>query len=361
MLRIQFSPPCRWAIFVRPGLLGIAAVLFVSCSPSRFLARQILRAPNAYPDWVAPDALVTFAMPSALVTPFPVQSVAVGPPAAHLLFRVVEPADYQLREEHTTSERKGKTHYQFRYRGVPPPCAEWHAGPVRGTLLILHGYSIDSETMMPWALRLGADGWRSAVPDLRGHGQSTGDQVYFGKVETTDLQQLLDELEREGKLVPPLVVVGTSYGAALGLKLATEDPRVTGVVAMTPYARLETAVMGIRDGYASWVPERWVRGAARKLPGLVGVAPDGLDPVTWLAGSKPVVAWLAAGRADKIAPMADVQELQRLLAAGSEFYLAASGIHETIPLQIEELAPVVQRWLQSFPRQAANSSVANPR
>jgi len=328
-------------------IVGLLGWLSVGCSPSRMLGRQMMKAPNSYPEWVAPDALVTFALPEAIVRAFPARSVAVGPPSAHLSYRVIEPADYQLQEHHTTELKHGKTYYHFRYQGVPAPFAEWYPGPVRGTLLILHGYSVEAETMLPWAFKLGADGWRSVVPDLRGHGQSSGTKVYFGAVENRDLSQLLDELERERVLVSPVVVVGTSFGAALGLKLATEDTRIAGVVAITPYGRLETAIMGIRDGYASWVPKGWVRAAARRLPELTGVEPGQLDPVQWVQ-RKPVRAWLAAGTGDTIAPMYEVQELRPFLAPGSDYFQTTNGIHETIPLQIEELSPAVRRWLESI-------------
>ena len=328
-------------------ILGLVGWLTVGCSPSRMLGRQMMKAPNSYPEWVAPDALVTFALPEAMVRAFPARSVAVGPPSAHLSYRVIEPADYQLQERHTTELKHGKTYYHFRYQGGPAPFAEWYPGPVRGTLLILHGYSVEAETMLPWAFKLGADGWLCVVPDLRGHGHSSGPKVYFGAVENRDLSQLLDELERERVLVPPVVVVGTSFGAALGLKLATEDTRIAGVVAITPYGRLETAIMGIRDGYASWVPKGWVRAAARRLPELTGAEPGQLDPVQWVQ-RKPVRAWLAAGTGDTIAPMHEVQELRPYLGPGSDYFQTTNGIHETIPLQVEELSPAVRRWLESI-------------
>ena len=325
---------------------GALSLVGVACTPSRFLAHQMMRAPNAYPDWVAPDALVTFSLPETMVGSVPVRSFAVGPPNAHLSYRVIEPADYQLRETHTTSQKKGKTHYQFRFHGIPPSQAKPVDGPIRGTLLILHGYSVEAETMLPWAFCLGQDGWRSVAPDLRGPGRSTGAKVYFGAVEATDLRQLIDELDREGVLTPPLVVLGTSFGSALALKLAAEDDRVTGVVAITPYARLETAILGIRDNYASWVPESWVRNAARHLPELTGATPRQLDPIQWIQG-RPIRACLVAGTGDTIAPVREVRELQSTLGTNTAYFQTTNGIHETIPLQVEELAPSVRQWLQS--------------
>lgn len=318
-----------------------------------------MQAPNTYPEWFAPDALVTYGMPTALITNFPARSIAVGPPDAHLRYRAVEPADYQLRQETTNWVVAGETHYSFRFHGVPPPFAEIHRGPVRGTLLLLHGYSVDGETLMPWALRLAQDGWRSVIPDLRGHGGSTGRKVFFGMVETTDLKRLLDELDRENLLAPPVVVIGASYGAAVGLKLATEDTRIAGVAALTPYAHLETAILGIRKGYADWIPESWVRGAARRLPELAGTVPGGLDPVAWVQ-KHPVRAWLLAGSADTIAPVGDVQELRPWLAPGSAYAETPNGIHETIPFQLDELDAGLRQWLEQFPAGLVRASPSSP-
>ena len=60
---------------------------------------------------------------------------------------------------------------------------------------------------MPWALVLAKAGYRVVLVDLRGHGHSTGDRIYFGGIERTDLVQCLDALTQRH------VLRGTGRGA----------------------------------------------------------------------------------------------------------------------------------------------------
>jgi len=109
---------------------------------------------------------------------------------------------------------------------------------------------------------------------------------------------------------------------------------------------LSLCYFGIRDNYASWVPESWIRNAARHLPELTGVAPGQLDPIQWIR-VRPIRACLVAGTGDTIAPIREVLELQSTLGTNTAYFQTTNGIHETIPLQVEELAPTVRQWLQS--------------
>ena len=86
--------------------------------------------------------------------------------------------------------------------------------------------------MVPWAWRLAQEGGRCVLVDLRGHGQSPGKNIYWGLKESHDMSQLLDELEHQGQLAPPVAVLGDSSGAALALRWKTLDPRVGTVVAI---------------------------------------------------------------------------------------------------------------------------------
>jgi pimeloyl-ACP methyl ester carboxylesterase len=200
--------------------------------------------------------------------------------------------------------------------------------------------------MLQWALTLSGDGWRCVMVDLRGHGGSTGKHVFFGVRESLDLGQLANDLDRHGELPRPVAVLGASYGAALALKWAGEDARLERVIALTPYAELEPAVLAIRDGYARWIPRGWVQRAATRLPDVVGVGPGNLDPIRWLA-ERPVSALFIATDRDPIAPPEAVTRLHSAALSGSGYRHLTNGIHETAPFQFEELLPVVRNWLEA--------------
>jgi len=149
-----------------------------------FIAHSIARAPNSYPSWLAPHAPVTLAFSPKLLTNFVSHYVDVGPPPARLCYRIIEPADYHLKISSTNWLADDKRQYEFSFKAtVPAQSNVWTSSP-RGTVLLLHGYGLAQFSMLPWALRLSQDGWRSVLVDLRGHGKSTGRQIYFGVKET---------------------------------------------------------------------------------------------------------------------------------------------------------------------------------
>ncbi|MSU59556.1 MAG: alpha/beta fold hydrolase [Pedosphaera sp.] len=310
-----------------------------------FMARRMAQAPNSYPQWLAPVPRVELAFADKFLTNFPAHFVAVGPPAAQLRYRIVEPADFQCGSTSTNWQQGGRTRSRFTFRAVVPGVTNaWTASP-HGTVILLHGYGVGQFATAPWALRLAQAGWRCVLLDLRGHGKSTGRRIYFGVQEARDLSQLLDQLAREGQLIEPVPVLGDSYGAALALRWKIAEPRVGSVVAIAPYAHLSNAVVNICHDYANWMPRGLLRAGLRELPSVLKVERDELDPAAVLARNPPV-ALFVAGAKDRIAPVADVRELFETAARGSELLVVPDATHEALPYYFDELVPSVLSWLR---------------
>jgi pimeloyl-ACP methyl ester carboxylesterase len=337
-------------------LLGIwLGVLLATTGCGRFVARRIVQAPNSYPSWLSPDARVELAFSSRFLTNFASQRVDVGPPSAQLRYRIVEPADYGLRVSSTNWVQRGRRYYRFSFEAsVPGGRTVWTAAP-RGTVVLLHGYGLGQFSTAPWGLRLAQEGWRCVLVDLRGHGASTGNRVYFGLTETNDLSQLLDTLERRNQLVEPIAVLGESYGAALSLRWGSVEPRVGRIVAIAPYARLATAILNIRREYAGWFPKAFIVAGVRRLPDLLRVEPGALDTLTVLA-EQPAAALFVAGADDRISPMADVRELLACADAGSRLIEVPEATHEAVSYFFDELVPPVVDWLSRGPEAFTQTS-----
>ncbi len=308
------------------------------------MAHRMVQAPNTYPDWLAPKAPVAVAFSPKMLTNFAKQFVEVGPPAARLCYRVVEPADYHLTVTSTNWLEHGRKEFEFDFHAdVPGPTNIWTPAP-RGTVVLLHGYGLAQFSMAPWALRLAQDGWRCVLVDLRGHGKSTGKRIYYGTRETRDLSQLLDRLAEDHQLNEPVAAFGESYGAALALRWKTVEPRVGTVVAITPYAGLSNAVLNLCHEYAGWVPKTFIRAGLKKLPSVLDVPAAELDTTTELAQS-PVKALFVAGAEDKITPVADVEQLRALAVPGSELIVVPEATHEAVTYFFANLVPPVLTWL----------------
>jgi pimeloyl-ACP methyl ester carboxylesterase len=327
---------------VRLLLLAMLALNTAGCGT--FVARSIARAPNRYPAWFAPHAPVSLAFNPRLLTNFARQYVEVGPPQARLCYRVIEPADYHLVISSTNWLEHHQKQYEFTFRAsLPGQSNVWTASP-RGTVLLLHGYGVAQFSMLPWALRLAEDGWRCVLVDLRGHGKSTGRQIYFGVKETNDMSQLLDALARDKKLTGPVSLVGESYGAVLALRLKTVEPRIHSVVAIAPYASLSNAVLNIRQEYASWMPKLFIKSGLKKLPSVLQIPAGEFDTTTVLKRT-PVTALFVAGGEDKITSVKEVEQLRSLALPASELIVVPDATHEALIYYFSELLPSVRAWL----------------
>jgi alpha-beta hydrolase superfamily lysophospholipase len=328
------------------GLL--AALLGAGCSPGRVLARQMVRAPNTIPSWLAPMARVEYVLP-VLDNHLARATVEVGPPPARLHVRLLAPGDYQTRVRNTHRTVGRRQVFTFRVSARLPP-RPWPADvPLRGTVFLLHGYGVSLESMLPWALVLAEAGYQPVLVDLRGHGRSGGKRVSLGLVEIRDLRQVLGHLLARGDAPEPVGALGESYGAALALRWAAQDERVRAVVAFAPYAELEPAIRGLAADYVPWLPQAWVRQAVRQLPGRFGVRATALDTTPFVAGLGTPTLFVAAGE-DPIAPPPVVARLARLHAGPTKYLTVPLARHESLPYHFDELRQPVLDWLDAYLR-----------
>ena len=308
------------------------------------MARRMAQAPNSYPQWLAPEAPVLLDYSARFLTDFPREYVPVGPPSAQLCYRVIEPANYNLKVSSTNWLDHGTERTEFHFRAdLPAKTNEWTARP-RGTVVLLHGYALAQFSLAPWALRLAQDGWRCVLVDLRGHGRSSGDQIYYGLQESHDLSQLLNQLAHDGQLQPPVAAMGESYGAVMALRWHVLDPRIRSVVAITPYAGLSNTVLNLCHEYADWVPRTLIRAGLKKLPTVLGVPANELDTTT-VVTQLPQTALFIAAANDKISPATDVELLHALASPQSNLIVVPGATHETVTYYFAELAPPILAWL----------------
>ena len=329
---------------MRSGSWLILLLLLGTTGCGRFVARRMAQAPNTYPTWFAPAAPVLLAFDPLLLTNFPAHNVNVGPPAAQLHYRVIEPANFHLNISSTNWMARGQTHYRFFFRTqLPIETNAWTRSP-RGTVVLLHGYGLAQFAMFPWALYLAEEGWRCVLVDLRGHGKSTGKNIFFGLRETNDLSLLLDALAQKGRLSQPVAAIGESYGASLALRWKTVEPRLESVVAIAPYASLSNATLNLGREYARWFPRVVLKAGLRQLPAILEVKPGELDTTTVMARSS-VSALIVAGMEDKIMPPSEVRKVFQLAAPGSELIEIAGATHEAVPYYLDVLGTPLKGWL----------------
>jgi uncharacterized protein len=105
----------------------------------------------------------------------------------------------------------------------------------RGTLVYLHGIGDNRASGAGIVQRFGGRGFDVVAYDSRAHGESDGDVCTYGFFETHDLHHVIDRVGPG-----PIVLVGTSLGAAVALQEAAQDARVTAVIAAETFSDLRT-------------------------------------------------------------------------------------------------------------------------
>ncbi len=109
--------------------------------------------------------------------------------------------------------------------------------------ILLHGYTSCrySHYMKAVANELAKRGYTVVVFDFRGHGLSGGQGTTIGPSEVRDVRAVIEYVERRYHHAR-VALVGFSMGGALAIVVGAMDPRVSCIVADSPYYRLAVVV-----------------------------------------------------------------------------------------------------------------------
>lgn len=223
--------------------------------------------------------------------------------------------------------------------------AGWLAGtPGEAAVVLLHGYPANKADMLPLAAAL-APRFTTLLLDQRYFGASEGRVTTLGHRERRDLTRAVDLLEARGART--IGVFGFSYGGAVALLAAAEDPRIHAVVAYAPFADL--AVLA-RDLYRWLWVLRYPFVELTRLWSRVFLGADITRPSPRDAAARLTIpVWLVASRDDEQIPPHHAERLAAQLAANprAEVDLTLDGRHGALPADFgQRLARYFERHLQ---------------
>lgn len=257
--------------------------------------------------------------------------------------------------------------YEFEHRSGDPVRLDlglwWSGGPhqaAQGTLLFIHGWQGDYRQHFFHALALAEDGWDSVLTDLRGHGHSAGDSISFGVHESRELKALIDHLVELPDFSPPLILFGTSMGAAVALLAAADHDAVSGVIAVAPYGEFMAVFpdglqhMAPRSTRLFLSPNRvekaLVHAEQRSQASLLDAAPLAR------AGDVTVPVLLIHGEADRFVPAEQSRQLADALPE-SELVLLEDHQHVSLILDRDAVLEHAQPWLELHSRQRTSPAI----
>jgi len=276
-----------------------------------------------------------------------------------LFWRAFDPGRYGLRYQYLAQHHEnGEPLNTGLQLALPHP---FKPQAPRGTVVLLHGWMMNGDSMLPWSLQLAESGYRVITIDLRNHGQSGAGPSGYGTFESDDVVDVIDTLQQRGEVVGPLYLFGVSYGAATALFTADKlGDRVTGVVAMESFANAGEAIRSMIPHLMSLQPTAWKaqamaaygrwRYGGQDINAVIAAASQRLDldldtvDVTRALADTRACVLLLHGQDD-----AHVRVDQgRALAAASPrvHYIEMRGEdHITLPLRLDLLGGVVDDWL----------------
>ena len=219
----------------------------------------------------------------------------------------------------------------------------------RATIVYLHGVADNRESAAGVVRRFLPKGFGVVAYDSRAHGESDGSACTYGFFEKEDLHRVIDTLP-----AGPVVLIGTSLGAAVALQEAAGDPRVTTVIAAETFSDLRTVA-------TERAPRFFTRGTiARAFALAESDAHFRVDEVSPVAAASRITipVLLIHGAADVDTPPAHSQRVRAVLRGPSELILVP-GAHHNESLNGAEIWPRIEAWIA--PATAAGTPAAGRR
>jgi pimeloyl-ACP methyl ester carboxylesterase len=185
--------------------------------------------------------------------------------------------------------------------------------------------------------------------DSRRHGQSPGEVCTYGFVEKRDLRRIIDGLP-----TGPVILIGTSLGAAVALQEAASDPRVVSVIAAESFSDLRT----VATERAPWyLPAPVIRKAFMVAEQRGRFLVDAVSPVQ-AARTITAPVLLIHGAEDRETPPAHSQRIfealtgpRRLMVvpgAGHNQSFYGPGVWSEVERWIDEALELRERRLAAF-------------
>lgn len=210
-------------------------------------------------------------------------------------------------------------------------------GERRGTLIYLHGVADNRASGTGVIERFRKRGFDVVAYDSRAHGASGGDASTYGFYEKEDLRRVMDTLAPG-----PIVLVGSSLGAAVSLQAAAENRRVTGVVAAEVFSDLRTVVT---ERAPSFFTEGTVVRAIQLAEQKGEFQMDAVSPVLVARAITAPVLLIHGAEDTDTSPEHSRRVLEGL--GGSKRLILVSGAGHNQSLQGGEIWEEIERWVDT--------------
>ena len=201
--------------------------------------------------------------------------------------------------------------------------------PRHGVVMLLHGVHANRTVMLSRAELLSRAGYAVLLFDFQAHGESLGNQITFGFLESRDATAAVNFLHEKlpGEKIG---VIGVSMGAAAAL-LAQPPLPVSALVLESCYPTIYQATedriverIGLLGRLATPL-------LTCQLKPRLGISPDELKPIA-SAKNISVPKFFISGSTDKLTTAQEAKDLFAAAAEPKQFWLVDGAAHEDLRL-----------------------------
>jgi len=181
------------------------------------------------------------------------------------------------------------------------------------TIIIAHGYrgNRTDTPILSLARDMHSRDYNVLLFDFRGCGESAGDLVTVGQLETQDLLGAIDYVQSRPEVSRKIVLLGFSMGATTALLAGARDSEVDAVIADAPFADMRSY---LDENLSVWtdLPSFPFNDAFFIIvPWLTGLEPDQVSPVKEMASYNGRPVLLIHGTADTKIPLSNSEQLKK--------------------------------------------------
>jgi uncharacterized protein len=197
----------------------------------------------------------------------------------------------------------------------------------KGAIILMHGVRDSRLSLLDRARFLSAAGYSVLLFDFQAHGESKGEQITFGYLESRDAQAAV-KFVHENLPEEKIGVIGISLGGAATL-LAEPQLEINAVVLELVYPDINHAIQNRLHHYLNFVGDAITPLFIMQLQPRLGLSTDQLRPITRIGNIK-APKLIIAGSEDKHTLLSESQQMYKSAQEPKELWIVNGAQHQDI-------------------------------
>ncbi len=196
-----------------------------------------------------------------------------------------------------------------------------------GIIILMHGVRANRTAMTERAKFLYKNGYSVLLFDFQAHGESSGEYITFGYLESEDARAAVSFAKRQFPL-QPVAVIGQSLGGASCL-IGDYPIEVDALILESVYPTIEEAVANRLELYTGKISRFFTPMLTIQLRLRFGISPGKLRPVNGIKRvSCPV--FVIGGSADRHTTLPETERLYHAASEPKELWIIQNARHEDL-------------------------------